>query len=277
MDKCEIQRKIAEFFHADMKKEDSLIRVMSSNVLNSNDPSSKSFKISYAERAKILCEYYLAFEPDFIGLQEVSGAMIKEFCENLTEKYSFAAVTPDGHHNFTPVLYLKDKYDLLFSEHVNFMENKDGCWSYQVALYSTKSAPQNKIIHINLHYHFLSTDTRLPNAKLVNKEIKELREKYPDVPIFVSGDYNCSVSSPEYKAMIEGTGMNSAMLLTDSHYGFKSWYHNIGELDEAKDQDEIDHICVIEESVKVVRHRKIRDMLICDASDHCPIFIDATI
>ena len=277
MDKCEIQRKITEFTHVDVKKDGSLVRVMSSNVLNANDPTSKSFKIDYTERIKILSEYYLAFEPDFIGLQEVSSKMTDVFVENLEKKYAFAEAVPDGHHNFTPLFYLKDKYDLLKTKHVNFMEHKEGCWSYQMALYGFKSEPDKKIIHINLHYHFLSSETRLPNAMLVNREIRELRKDYPDAPIFVSGDYNCNVSSPEYRVTVGGTGLASAMLLTDDNYGYKSWYHNIGRTEEAQDLDEIDHICVTEELLKVVRHRKIRDTLICDASDHCPIFIDVAI
>ena len=54
------------------KENDSYVRVMSSNVLTSGDGKQQDPNaLSYEERIDILCAMYLAYKPDFLGLQEV--------------------------------------------------------------------------------------------------------------------------------------------------------------------------------------------------------------
>ena len=64
---------------------------------------------------------------------------------------------------------------------------------------------------MNLHYHFSATEARLPEAKIVNEELKRLLSTYPDAAIFVTGDYNCETFTPEFAAMLEGLPMETGM------------------------------------------------------------------
>ncbi len=269
----EIFEKIDSFSHRNLEKEGRLVRIMSSNILYTLDETAEETE----KRMEILGGYYLKFLPDFLGLQEVSLLSRSLLIDHISEKYAYTQVT-DGVKNYTPLVYRKDLYDVLRCEYLKFEGHGGSMWSYQWALYRFKAEPQKRIIHMNLHYHFASTETRLQDADTVNKELKALMEEYPAVPIFVTGDYNSGVSTPEFKAMCRGIKMNSGMLLTDYNDGYKSWWHHPGEYEPAEDTEEIDHIVVTEERAKVVIHRKIKDRFICaEGSDHCPVYIDVEI
>ncbi|MBE6596148.1 MAG: hypothetical protein E7641_00615 [Ruminococcaceae bacterium] len=273
MNKENVFDKIESFRHRDVDKKDGLVRIMTSNIYYTLDETEEETE----KRMEILGGYYMRFLPDFLGLQEVSRRSRPLLLKQISEKYAYTQVI-EGKSNYTPLMYRKDLYDVLETDFKIFEGHDGSMWSYQWALYSSKEVREKQIIHMNLHYHFASTETRLKDAEEVNRKIKELMKKYPTAPIFVTGDYNCGVSTPEFKAMCEGIKLNSGMLLTDDNDGYKSFWHHPGEYEIAEDTEEIDHICVTEERARVVLHRKIRDRFICiEGSDHCPVYIDVEI
>ena len=129
---------------------------------------------------------------------------------------------------------------------------------------------------MNLHFYFSTSEIRVEEAKLVNAEIKELLKKYPSVPIFLTGDYNSTIETPEYAALTEGIKFKSGMLLTDDNDGYMSGYHQPDD-PVYETTGAIDHICVTYDKAKVIRHRKLSSDLLILSTDHDPIFIDVEI
>ena len=72
------------------KPENGFCRVMSSNVLNSNDPASMGWRIPYTARAEMLARIYLSVAPDLLGLQEADVAMKRELGALLQDVYAAA-------------------------------------------------------------------------------------------------------------------------------------------------------------------------------------------
>lgn len=109
------------------------------------------------------------------------------------------------------------------------------------------------MIHMNLHYHYASFETRAPQAEAVNRKLGELREAYPGVPVFVSGDYNCNRESREFRIMCRELPLESGMLLTADNDGFSSGWHRLGETVPRDDDGAIDHIAVMRDNPEFVK------------------------
>ena len=248
--------------------EKDLIRIMSSNILAVQSDSETI--IPKRIRATSLCAHYLTYQPDLLGLQEVQADTKELMCSLLSDLYTMVNADTDGQKNYTPIFYKTDKFELLDSKFHSFI--KKGLWHYVWALYRRKSDGK-RVIHMNLHYHYSATEARLPEAKIVNAELKRLCEVYPDAAIFVTGDYNCETFTPEFAAMLEGLPMDTAMRLTEDNDGFEvGWHHP--DTTEYVGEGAIDHICVTYEKADVVRHRKIRSELLTYSTDHDPVYID---
>jgi endonuclease/exonuclease/phosphatase family metal-dependent hydrolase len=249
--------------------EKDLIRIMSSNILAVQSDSDTV--IPKKIRATSMCAHYLTYQPDLLGLQEVQVDVKELMVSLISDVYTMVNADTAGGKNYTPIFYKSETFELLDSKFFSFFER--GCWHYIWALYRRRSDGK-RIIHMNLHYHYSATEARLPEAKIVNAELKRLCEVYPDAAIFVTGDYNCETFTPEFKAMIDGLDMNSAMLLTDDNDGIEvGWHHP--DTPEYVGAGAIDHVCVTYKKARVVRHRKLKSELLRFSTDHDPIFIDA--
>lgn len=250
------------------------LRIMTSNVLFGG-MSDLPKGLTDEDRAIILTEYYKHYKPDFLGLQEMEPKINALVTEGLRDEYLIPDTDYQGACIFTPVLYRVDKWTPLETGFHRFPRH--WCWQYHWGLYESKSDPDVRVIHANFHYHPSAlpyVDSRCHAVVELNGELLRLREKYPDVPIFLSGDYNVSANSPEYAGTFsQGLKMRSGMLLTDDNDGYMWSVHPVGYPPNFE-YEAIDHISVTEETVRVKRHRLINDEMIIYGSDHCPMFID---
>ena len=249
--------------------ENGLCRVMSSNVLNSNDPASLGWRIPYTERAEMLARIYLTVAPDLLGLQEADAAMKRALGALLGDVYAFPPQKTEK-NNYTPLLYRTSRFAYLDGGFCSF----GGCWGYEWAVYRDRIRAGERVIHMNLHYHYASFETRAPQAEAVNRKLGELREAYPGVPVFVSGDYNCNRESREFRIMCRELPLESGMLLTADNDGFSSGWHRLGETVPRDDDGAIDHIAVMRDTVMVLSHRQLRTAAAAAATDHFPIWLD---
>ena len=275
-----------EATHSNVKKSDeNYIRVMTSNVLHSRAASPRQVEWSSEERADILSALFLAFLPDFIGLQEVSYEQTPWFTEKLSEVYA-TPDTPLGdfvnypYHgvdyiqNHTPIFYNKHKYELLDSRYHIFVN--DDIHSYQWGLYRSKENPAQKIIHANMHPHSHG-ELNIPHYAEMHEELVHLRRHYPTTPIFLTGDYNGLYTQKKFIDMFDGVEMASGMLVADQSDGILHWCHPLTSM-EPFDADRtltaIDHIGVTTDLCDVKLHRVLLDKELMRASDHCPMFLD---
>lgn len=265
-----------------VKKEDeSYLRVMSSNALASGDGKQQApDALPMEKRMDILCAMYLAYKPDFLGIQEVDILMEPEILERLDAAYAMVPAKMgdyvyhrvDYQQNYTPLFYNKHKYELVDTRFHFF--NVMGMWGYQWALYKSKKKPGKKYIHMNLHFFYQADERQLPGVEDVHYELMHLRRMYPNVPIFVTGDYNMLHTGEYYKYLFEGLSMESGMLVAEKSDGILCWNHALNSTECPKKMTAIDHASVTTDLCDVKLHRILLDEVIAQTSDHCPMFID---
>lgn len=260
------------------------IRVMSSNIYGKNAHDFDHLGMPWKARAEIMADVYKVYQPDFIGLQESTFEQEQELLKYIGDMY---AVVPfaEADQNRTPLLYRKDLYKLEASYYYDFTGGRHLEW----ALYSVIENPDEKFIHMNLHYLPVgkTTDTTYDTlceqqeaqAQLVNAEIKSLMEKYPNVSIAVTGDYNNTSASETYKTMINGIDIESGSVLLNNSEDSK-WYtqRSLGKeiLNTEKDGKvgPIDHVTITTDTLEAITYKVIHHPLACWGSDHYAIFLD---
>lgn len=262
---------------------ETCVRVMTSNVLFSTAQNSLDYDLSYEERADILAAQYLYFQPDFLGLQEMTRQMKEVLAERLSEVYAFVE-TPtrdlpqtEGakyYDNCTPLLYRKDRYEVLQSRYHLF--GRSDFFSYHWAMYADKKDPAKRYIHMNLHFYSVAGEKQLQGGIDAHAELLHLRRHYPTVPIFVTGDYNCYHHSEPFRVMVDGLNMESGMLVAEDieENGTDYWCHLVGSTELQKNDSAIDHVTVTTDLVDVKLHRVLYSELLCKSSDHCARLLD---
>jgi hypothetical protein len=217
-------------------------------------------------------------------MQEVTADMRAAFEARLSDVYAFVC-SPEGekckhgewvnHHNYTPICYQKDRFDLLDHRYHVF----PNCWSYQWAMYADKRDSAKRYVHMNLHYYPIPGEERLPGFREVHAELSHLRRHFPRVPIFVSGDYNACRPNPYFDVMLGGLQMESGAFVAEDagENPTDYWCHKVGSTELQHCGTAIDHVCVTTDLVDVKLHRVLHDELLCRSSDHCARIFDLEI
>jgi len=259
------------------------VRIMSTNVLFD--------QVDISLRAEIFADYYKIYKPDSIGLQEMILDWQDALFPLVSDMYAVCCPMPsDGVFDYTPILYLKDKYTLIESGVTRFRSGRSP-WLVTWAVLEDKQTGQ-RYIHCNTHYsvvsanyiesHPTATDAvegvawRLEDCAVVKSKVLELQAKYNGIPAVITGDFNSTQYSAEYALMIKNTDIRMAMLVASisSMKEYRS-YHTLG-VDDRKSNDgkSIDHVLVTTNTVNVYVHKIIYDDIIIQASDHCPVYAD---
>ena len=287
------------------------IRVMSSNVLNYNW-GEKSYANIYpvATRCEIYAGVLLRFRPDIIGAQEVDEKWrdaLPYYLNSMAEKedvhytHLLRNVSLNGRTvvNYSSILYRSDLYDLDDSGCEIFEANYQTSYAQRVGTYAkftSKLDPEKQAILVNTHWAH-ETEENIQScideeADLVNR----LKEQYPGVPVFCTGDFNSDVRKKagdqegdpsaknryqfflDFVSAISGTISSSAaktkgVLITPG--GCRASAQKINESTErAIDNDFIDHNVVSGGYAELLRHDTIRSNGCHVMSDHSPIYAD---
>lgn len=259
-----------------LRAEGADVRVMSSNIL---------FDKTLADRLPLIEAYYRACAADVIGMQEVNRVGTALF-DALADLYATPNRThADGKHCYTPVLYRADKYDLL--EGGSALYDMRGTDSKSMAwVVLADRATGKRFAVINSHgslilasYNLEATDAvegeqwRVDNVRQMLEKKDELRAKYGDLPIFVTGDFNTYPGKPSILAMAKVLP-DSASVATVSHTdGFNSFHKAPGQV--CPPGEPIDFVFVSDDVLEVLTHNVPCDEAALAISDHCPVYVDA--
>ncbi|MBE6591283.1 MAG: hypothetical protein E7646_04515 [Ruminococcaceae bacterium] len=268
LDLCSISKKIAKELYPKTLFPEESTRIMSNNVLH----VSYNQKYISEDRLKIAAGYYRHFCPDSLGLQEFHRDLSTELLRLMGEDYAFTLpLYPEGPKNYTPIIYRKDRLKLISSDHLSFLGENRGLWSYTYALYQ-RHLDSKLVLHVNLHYHY--DKALIPDqAKKVNELIKDFKEEYPDCMICITGDHNSEADSPEFLEMTRDTDLKSACLLTDDHSQRGNTWHT-PDIYQNNTDAEIDHAVINTDVTALVKYCRICDPFIAVATDHYPIYVD---
>ena len=243
------------------KPEGSDLRIMTSNTLLGI--SSPMPPLSHEARMYVNAECYLTYLPDVVGLQEVDSTNKNHLKKALAGVYEFVDSNPTK-PEYTPIIYLKDKYKVEEARQVPLYVDAHGGWrSYVMARFSLISDPDTQFIVVNLHYSPHAEQLEKDPGPL-NAELKYLQQTYPDLPIFMTGDYNSYLGSETLKRTFEGLEKEMVSSLTVAQ-------------SRTEGSAGIDHVFVIKDKVTVEQYAYLNYQIICYGSDHVPVFVDVSV
>jgi endonuclease/exonuclease/phosphatase family metal-dependent hydrolase len=155
------------------------------------------------------------YDPDVLGVQEALSHQLKEIVANLDEYQSVGVGREDGKEKgeFSAILFKKDRFELLgfntfwLSEtpEVPGSKNWDAALT-RVATWAKLRDKQTKkeFLVINTHFDHVGKEARTKSAALLKAKAREIGK---DLPVIITGDFNCLRQDAPYKTMLDPAGL----------------------------------------------------------------------
>lgn len=250
------------------------LKVVSFNILCVD--RGENYLIS--DRAPRLNAVISPLDPDAIGLQEYRDPWESHIKKQFPDYEMYNAWRSDGADRESgPILWKRDKFELLdtghfwFSDTPEVMSGKE--WDeafqcYRICAYVILKDKQSgkTFIAMNTHLGF-GDKCQVNSAKL----IKQYADKLPDLPMFITGDFNSRPSSPAYTEMTKSFTDVNAATVNDTRNTYNGF-----TLDQHLDEH-IDY-CFINSSVTPITQKIIDDLV--DGffpSDHYGLYVELDI
>ncbi|MBE6546249.1 MAG: hypothetical protein E7668_02260 [Ruminococcaceae bacterium] len=264
------------------KAEGTTLRVMSSNVLFTSDI--KTTGLAHEKRADLLADMYRTWKPDILGLQEARGGIGDRIYEQIADEYTMTSQSVRRH---TPILYRTAEWRPVLDEEGNPIQKMEmfhntHCWDYEWIMLE-QIATGRRVIAGNLHFQprGYCGDMRTVAIRMFNTEMKRIEALYPDVPIFVTGDYN---TPRKMKRMVENDWKDGWDDIVDGTHLLCAGQlctatSSTGNVRNADPNGVlIDHVCMSYHLVERVHYlRRVIYNLMLKSSDHRPCFADITL
>ena len=232
-------------------------------------------------RKERVAQYVIDNKIDIVGMQEVTFKQL-QYLRDYLKDYDYVGVgRTDGKEKgeFTPVFYLKDKYEALDKGNFWLSETPDvpGSKGWDAAIERVASYVKLKdkatgriFMAINTHYDHVGVTARKESAKLIMKKIQEIVGSNPAV---VTGDFNIEESDEAYKTMVtDAFKMNDAYHMTAHHTGAPYTFQSFCRISPLQ-APKIDFI-FITPNVKVLQSHIERENPKRQLSDHNPHWAD---
>lgn len=251
------------------------IRVMSYNILHpswSNVVSNVPVEGRDINVAKILL-YYM---PDVVGVQETNSSWHSALKKLLvdTGMYAFACQRSNAKaYNMSTFLYNTQTVKLV-EEYVLDLDKNSDIRVFSVAVFE-KLSDGSRFVVTNTHPAPTSQAANYQRnfADLLTLADGEL-EKYKDLPVIMTGDFNTKEQAPMYKTFMETAGVKDAKyeaeVLVRDFCTFSGWPN---AAPKAGNANCIDHIFV-NDKVGVKLFNVVIDHDVEATSDHIPIYAD---
>lgn len=250
------------------------IRIMSYNILAEmwND------KLPIPGRDTVVADTMLSYEPDVIGLQEVSENWYKALVPMVSDTYAFVNERNDkGEQNYSGMAYHTGKVKLI----------EDGCELFSQGN-SSKLRLMNwglferidggeRFIVLSTHWDINTADApknrlRVIQAGEMAERVKELAKEYA-CPVIATGDYNAARDTEEFRLYEANSGTKDAQKDAKVRVNEKYLsYHKMGVTPEIR-SGSIDHITYTD-GVTGLYYKNFITQPYLEASDHSPILCD---
>jgi endonuclease/exonuclease/phosphatase family metal-dependent hydrolase len=185
------------------------IRLMSFNIRGSFRDRAKTD--AWDNRAHLNVETIERWAPGLIGFQELQKGNLETYRKSLPQ-YAYVLGPRYGNrapHDFNAIFFDPERLELLdwggfwLSE---TPERYSASWGTRVVrsaswAYFRFSQEGPTIVHLNTHLDHVSRLARVEGSKLILRKLAELPED--DVPVVLTGDFNCRPGTPVYCNFIE--------------------------------------------------------------------------
>lgn len=183
------------------------LKIISYNVRTSNDGEGKNV----ADRAPRFKKAMDQYDPDVMGLQEVSSRWLPYLEDYFTDEYDYihrwrAASSKEG----TPIFWKKDKFTCLDSGYFWLSDTPEKesiaySWGaekyYRICMWVKLRVKATGKIFLFYNTHFDTTaGPKVPSAKLVIERAVE-KGGFDRYAVFCTGDFNMKPDTDGYKAM----------------------------------------------------------------------------
>lgn len=281
------------------------IEVMSYNLYTTEkEPLTSTNKEGTKTRGEMLIELIGSYQPDSIGLNEVTEVWKKYLEEDVitykylnSTDYGIAGLESNngiplksGSNEYSPILYRKDKY-IVVDQGGYWLSESPDCPSkygdikdsndnvlysgmkfnrvFSYAVFENIDSEEIAYIHVNTHYDHQSSDYI---NEICSKQIKvkadELFDKY-NVPIIITGDFNSTEQTNAYEYFAKGkNGYINSKYMTDD-YSELSTCAGYGENYNELATGVIDHIFISDRNIGVYKHDVVVNPYL---SDHSAVY-----
>ena len=191
------------------KHDMSQMTIMSFNILTTKPDEARINRV---------VQTILGADPDTFGLQEASPYWIDVLKSRLKDTYAYVGEGRDGGHNgeYSCVFYKKDKFEVLDSHTYWLSETPDVVsWhpdtAYIRIMTYAKLRDKNTgkvFTHVNTHLDNESREARIFQASV----LMNFTAEFKDMPVFITGDFNCVSTEETYKTVINGGFSNAALI-----------------------------------------------------------------
>lgn len=250
------------------------LRIMSWNILSEEWDS----KAVFNGREYVVAQTLLYYEADVLGLQELSPVWYAKLKPILKGKYEFIfEKNTHNSYNYTGLAYNAETVKLLDSGIYYFKNTtKPRLRAVTWGLFERLDGGE-KFIVMNTHWAINSEGAhlRFEAAEEMAELALSLIKKH-NVAVFITGDYNCSETSDEYKLFLEKSGFADPKYDSEMIGIACSTYHTIGVPAATDTLPGIDHITVSKD-VELLYYNTLIDDNVINSSDHLPIYIDVFI
>jgi endonuclease/exonuclease/phosphatase family metal-dependent hydrolase len=210
------------------------LRVMTFNIANAIDTEDDGDN-AWEHRASLNVATIKHYAPDMIGFQQCDEGNLATYRAHLAA-YQYvlgpAADGPDLYH-FNAIAYTPDRLELLGEGGV-FLSETPETWSlgwdaaYVTALTWARFRTVEdggEFIHLNTHLDHIGERARVESVRLLLRKLPDLREA--DLPVILTGDFNCNPWSPGYRIHVESTFTDVSYHLLRA-YGFTDTFLAVG-------------------------------------------------
>lgn len=193
------------------------LRVMSFNIRYStaNDGEDR-----WEKRQPVVIETIRAYNPDLLGTQEVLADQA-DFLQQHFPGYRFVGTgRDDGKRKgeYSPIMFRNDRFDLLAhgqwwlspTPEVVGSRGWDAALPRIVTWVRLKDRASGRaFLFFNTHWDHRGDVARVESGKLMRRLIEDSRAEGEDLPVVVTGDFNSTEQSPQYRALTGGDGAGS--------------------------------------------------------------------
>ncbi len=235
-------------------------------------------------------ELHLEYLPDVIGTQETSPHTSAYISFMLANGYAKVDVKANNsnNHNYTPLLYLKDKFEVI-DKGYHLFDDGAGDKSKSVTWAVFKDKATGDIFAVgSTHFYWKSDElgqsARLKDAQQISQLAKNITAKH-DCAFVIGGDFNCRINSDPFY-ILNNEGYKNLQQLSPDTMNLTT-HHSYSEFDDELGlyytpvvptnpyEKAIDHALVYNESKLVPkRFRVILHDYSFLSSDHCPVMVE---
>lgn len=272
------------FSESPLSAQTSKLKIASYNIQYDNPRDTVN---TWKKRLPGVAYVFDKYHFDIVGAQEPFLAQLNDLMPLIPE-YAFLGndirgTTDKLGRHYTPILYKKDKFDVLdwgtfwLSETPDVPGKGWDAHSFRICTWAKfrEKKGGDEFFFFNIHFDHKGIVARVESPKLLLSKIKEIADGYP---LFVTGDFNTNQHTDNYKTM------NGSGLVKDSYHLAKRIRNRNtptfnGYRSELKGSNRIDHIYVsLNPEVNIRSYRILTDSYKgMYPSDHFPILIEAEI